>query len=86
MLEYCIREDLKMKRPRVMAVLNPLKLVIDNYPEDQIEYLEAPNNMENPELGSRSVPLEKNYISSRKISWKYRLKNTNVCIREMKYV
>ena len=56
MLEYCIREDLKMKRPRVMAVLNPLKLVIDNYPEDQIEYLEAPNNMENPELGSRSVP------------------------------
>ena len=56
MLEYCIREDLKMKRPRVMAVLNPLKLVIDNYPEEQIEYLEAPNNMENPELGSRSVP------------------------------
>ena len=59
MLEYCIREDLKMKRPRVMAVLNPLKLVIDNYPEEQIEYLEAPNNMENPELGSRSVPLGK---------------------------
>ena len=59
MLEYCIREDLKMKRPRVMAVLNPLKLVIDNYQEDQIEYLEAPNNMENPELGSRSVPFGK---------------------------
>ena len=59
MLEYCIREDLKMKRPRVMAVLNPLKLVIDNYPEEQIEYLEAPNNMENPELGSRSVPFGK---------------------------
>ena len=59
MLGYCIREDLKMKRPRVMAVLNPLKLVIDNYPEDQIEYLEAPNNMENPELGSRSVPFGK---------------------------
>ena len=59
MLEYCIREDLKMKRPRVMAVLNPLKLVIDNYPEDQIEYLEAPNNMENPELGNRSVPFGK---------------------------
>ena len=56
MLEYCIREDLKMKRPRVMAVLNPLKLVIDNYPEEQIEYLEAPNNMENPELGSRTIP------------------------------
>lgn len=59
MLEYCIREDLKMKRPRVMAVLNPLKLVIDNYPEEQIEYLKAPNNMENPELGSRSVPFGK---------------------------
>lgn len=59
MLEYCIREDLKMKRPRVMAVLNPLKLVIDNYPDDQIEYLDAPNNMENPELGSRSVPFGK---------------------------
>ena len=59
MLEFCIRDDLKMKRPRVMAVLNPLKLVIDNYPEDQIEYLEAPNNMENPELGSRSVPFGK---------------------------
>ena len=56
MLEYCIREDLKLKKPRVMAVLNPLKLIIDNYPEDQIEYLEAPNNLENEELGSRQVP------------------------------
>lgn len=56
MLEYCIREDLKMKKPRMMAVLDPLKLVIDNYPEDQIEYLEVANNMENPELGSRKVP------------------------------
>ena len=56
MLEYCIREDLKMKKPRMMAVLDPLKLVIDNYPEDQIEYLDVANNMENPELGSRKVP------------------------------
>lgn len=55
-LEYCIREDLKMKRPRMMAVLDPVKLVIDNYPEGQIEYLEAANNLENPELGSRKVP------------------------------
>ncbi|MBR4210415.1 MAG: glutamine--tRNA ligase/YqeY domain fusion protein [Lachnospiraceae bacterium] len=55
-LEYCIREDLKLKRSRVMAVLNPLKLIIDNYPEDQIEYLDAPNNLENEELGSRKVP------------------------------
>ncbi len=53
MLEYCIREDLKLKRPRMMAILNPMKLVIDNYPEEQIEYLEAPNNMENEELGSQ---------------------------------
>ena len=56
MLEYCIREDLKMKKPRMMAVLDPLKLVIDNYQEDQIEYLDVANNMENPELGSRKVP------------------------------
>ena len=59
MLEYCIREDLKMKRPRMMAVMDPVKLVIDNYPEDQIEELEVPNNMENPELGSRIVPFGK---------------------------
>ena len=55
MLEYCIREDLK-KKARTMAVLNPVKLVIDNYPEDQIEMLEVQNNLENPELGSRQVP------------------------------
>ena len=56
MLEYCIREDLKLKKPRLMAVLDPVKLVIDNYPEGQIEELEIPNNLENPELGSRKVP------------------------------
>lgn len=56
MLEYCIREDLKLKKARTMAVLNPVKLVIDNYPEDQIEMLEVQNNLENPELGSRQVP------------------------------
>ena len=56
MLEYCIREDLKLKRPRMMAALHPVKLVIDNYPEDQIEYLDVVNNLENPELGSRKVP------------------------------
>ena len=56
MLEYCIREDLKLKRARVMAVVDPVKLVIDNYPEDQIEYLDAPNNRENEALGSRKVP------------------------------
>ena len=56
MLEYCIREDLKLKAPRVMAVLDPVKLVIDNYPEDQTEMLEAPNNLENEALGTRQVP------------------------------
>ncbi|MCD8224189.1 MAG: glutamine--tRNA ligase/YqeY domain fusion protein [Clostridiales bacterium] len=56
MLEYCIREDLKLKRPRMMAVLDPVKLVIDNYPEGQTEMLDVPNNLENPELGSRKVP------------------------------
>ena len=56
MLEYCIREDLKMKRPRMMAVLDPIKLVIDNYPEGQVEYLDVANNLENEELGQRKVP------------------------------
>ncbi|MCR5587093.1 MAG: glutamine--tRNA ligase/YqeY domain fusion protein [Lachnospiraceae bacterium] len=56
MLEYCIREDLKLKRPRAMAVLDPLKLVITNYPENEIEYLDADNNLENEELGKRKVP------------------------------
>ncbi|MGI6021329.1 MAG: glutamine--tRNA ligase/YqeY domain fusion protein [Lachnospiraceae bacterium] len=56
MLEYCVREDMKLKKPRVMAVLDPIKLVIDNYPEGQIEMLDAPNNMENEALGSHKVP------------------------------
>ena len=59
MLEYCIREDLKLKRSRVMAILDPVKLIIDNYPEGQIEELEAPNNMENEALGIRKVPFGK---------------------------
>ena len=56
MLEYCIREDLKLKRPRMMAVLDPVKLIIDNYPEGESEFLEAPNNLENEALGSRRIP------------------------------
>ena len=56
MLEYCIREDLKLKKPRMMAVLDPVKVVIDNYPEGQIEYLDVVNNLENEALGSRKVP------------------------------
>ncbi len=55
MLEYCIRDDLKLKVPRLMAVLDPVKLVIDNYPERQEELLEIPMNLEVPEMGSRKV-------------------------------
>ena len=54
MLEYCIREDLKLKRPRMMAVLDPVKLIIDNYPEDKSEMLQVANNLENE--GYRRVP------------------------------
>ena len=59
MLDYCLREDLKLKAPRVMAVLHPVKLVIDNYPEGQTEMLEAANNLENEELGTREVPFSR---------------------------
>ncbi len=59
MLEYCIREDLKMKKPRVMAVLDPIKLVIDNYPEGQVEYFDVINNPENEEMGTRKVPFSR---------------------------
>ena len=65
MLEYCIREDLKMKRPRMMAVLDPIKLVIDNYPEDQVEYLNVANNLENEDLGTRKVPFERELFIER---------------------
>ena len=56
MLEYCIREDLKLKKSRLMSVMDPIKVIIDNYPEGQVEYFEVLNNTENPELGSRMVP------------------------------
>ncbi len=56
MLEYCIREDLKLKRPRMMAVLDPVRLIIDNYPEGQTEMLTVANNLENEAMGTRQVP------------------------------
>ena len=59
LLEYCIREDLKLKRSRMMAVLHPVKLIIDNYPDGQTEMLPIQNNTENPELGSREIPFSK---------------------------
>ena len=59
MLEYCIREDLKLKSKRMMAVLDPVKVIIDNFPEGTVEYVDVPYNQENPELGSRKVPFTK---------------------------
>ena len=59
MLEYCIREDLKLKRPRVMAALDPIKLIIDNYPEGKTEYFTIANNLENEALGQREVPFSR---------------------------
>ena len=55
MLEYCIREDLKLKKSRIMAILDPIKLIIDNYPEGQSELCTMPNNLENLELGEREI-------------------------------
>ena len=65
MLEYCIREDLKLKKSRMMAILDPIKVVIDNYPEGQVEYLEVANNLENEELGSRTVPFTRDIYIDR---------------------
>ena len=59
MLEHFIREDLKLKAPRTMAVLRPLKVVITNYPKDQVELLEAENNPDNPEMGVRTIPFSR---------------------------
>lgn len=59
MLEHFIREDLKLKAPRTMAVLQPLKVVITNYPEGQVEWLEAENNSENEEMGNRQIPFSR---------------------------
>ncbi len=59
LLEHCIREDLNANAPRFMAVLRPLKVIVDNYPEGQVEWFEAENNPESPEMGSRSVPFSR---------------------------
>ena len=59
MLEHFIREDLKLKAPRTMAILRPLKVVITNYPKDQVELLEAENNPDNPEMGVRTIPFSR---------------------------
>ena len=86
MLEYCIREDLKLKCPRMMAVLNPVKLVIDNYPENETEYLDAPNNLENEALGSRKVPSAGSSTLRERTLWRNRRRSISGCSRAMRSV
>jgi len=59
LLEHCIREDLNVRAPRIMAVLRPLRVIIDNYPAEQVEWLETENNQENPAMGSRKIPFSR---------------------------
>ncbi len=87
MLEYCIREDLKLKAKRMMAVLNPVKLIIDNYPEGEVEYLDVANNLENEELGSRKdTVLPGTLYRKRRFYGRTSKENISVCFREMKCV
>ncbi|NLV36562.1 MAG: glutamine--tRNA ligase/YqeY domain fusion protein, partial [Clostridiaceae bacterium] len=59
LLEHCVREDLNLSAPRMMAILRPLRVIIDNYPEDQVEWLDVENNPESPEMGTRKVPFSR---------------------------
>lgn len=78
MLEYCIREDLKLKRPRMMAVLDPVKLIIDNYPEDQIEYLKQTTIWRTSLLENVRFRSDVNFTLTVKISWRIRRRNISV--------
>ena len=62
LLEHCIREELNVTAPRRIAVMKPVKLVVDNYPEDKVEYFEVSNNPQNPEAGTRKIPFTKNIV------------------------
>ncbi len=62
LLEHCIREELNATAPRRIAVMKPVKLVVDNYPEDKVEYFEISNNPQNPEAGTRKIPFTKNIV------------------------
>ena len=85
MLEYCIREDLKAKDSRVMAVLDPVKLIIDNYPEGGDGVPGCPNNLENEALGTRKVPFEENSTLRERTLWRnLRENNISACSQEMK--
>ena len=76
MLEYCIREDLKAKKPRLMAVLDPIKVIIDNYPEDQVEWFDVVNNVECPELRKQEKyhSVRKSILTAMTL-WKSHLRN-----------
>ncbi len=65
LLEFCVREDLNKRSNRIMTVLNPVKLILDNYPDGQVEELDAINNPENPEAGFRKVPFSKELLIER---------------------
>ncbi len=68
LLEYCVREDLNRRAPRVMGVLRPLRVVIDNYPEGQVDELDAVNNPEDAAMGTRKVPFSRVlYIEQRRL-------------------
>ncbi len=65
LLEHCVRDDLNKRSPRVMAVLRPLRVVIENYPEEQVDELEAVNNPEDPGMGTRKVPFSREIFIER---------------------
>lgn len=86
MLEHFVREDLKLKAPRTMAVLRPLKVVITNYPEDQVEMLDAEINPENPEMGIRQIPFSREIYIERDDFMENPPKNISDCFLAMKSV
>ena len=85
MLEHCLRENLNKRAARVMAVLRPIKVVIENYPAGQVEHLEAVNNPEDPSSGTRPVPFSKSPISSKMISAKNPPKDFSVYRRGVRF-
>ena len=86
MLEYCIREDLKLKRSRMMAVLDPVKLIIDNYPEGQVEYMDVVNNQENEALEAARCLSAGSCTLKEMTLWKNLRKSISACTRAMRCV
>jgi len=71
MLEFAVRDDLGPKAPRTMAVLDPIKLIITNYPEDKVEYVETENNPDNPDMGTRTIPFSREVYIEREDFMEY---------------